>query len=52
MKQNEQQSRPFFAQFLENQQREERAANTATKPWLDQVETHKYPSDSDEGIEA
>jgi hypothetical protein len=48
MKQNEQLSKPFFVQFLEDQNKEERSGNNITKPWLDINETHKYPSDSDE----
>lgn len=48
---------PFFAQFLETQQRTQEAAGQfagdstfpeITKPILDMEQTHKYPSDSDE----
>lgn len=49
MKQNDQPKQPFFAQFLESQSAEEAQAHSVTKPWLDIHETHKYPSDSDEG---
>jgi hypothetical protein len=52
MKQNEQLSQPFFAQFLENQNREEKAAHSITKPWIDIYHTDKYPSDSDEEVDS
>jgi Serine endopeptidase inhibitors len=50
MKQNNQLSKPFFAQFLEAQKKDSQETQNTniTKPWLDVNETHKYPSDSDE----
>jgi Serine endopeptidase inhibitors len=50
MKENTQVSKPFFAQFLEAQNKEsQNTQNTGiTKPWLDIHETQKYPSDGDE----
>lgn len=49
----EQTKTPFFVQFLESQQSKTSDANQhgITKPWLDIMETQKYPSDSDEGGE-
>ena len=38
---------PFFVQFLESQKANE-AHNVITYPWKDNLQTHKYPSDSDE----
>jgi hypothetical protein len=50
MQQTEQPKQPFFANFLENQNRKKSDDQLGvTKPWLDVYETHKYPSDSDEG---
>lgn len=40
---------PFFARFLEGQNREERSAATTKFPSdLDEFVTHKYPSDGDD----
>lgn len=42
-------SLPFFARFLEGQNREERSAATTKYPSdLDEWQTHKYPSDGDD----
>jgi Serine endopeptidase inhibitors len=46
MNQNEIQQ-PFFVQFLESQ-KSEQVQNTITIPAKDNLQTHKYPSDSDE----
>lgn len=46
MNQNEL-KQPFFVQFLESQRADE-AHNTVTLPSKDLLQTHKYPSDSDE----
>lgn len=50
--------KPFFAQFLESQksEHEERMQQAAqswgTNKFLDQpLQTHKYPSDGDDGVE-
>jgi len=51
MKQNEQIKQPFFVKFLESQRRATQDQNGVTKPIWDWYETHKYPSDSDEGGE-
>lgn len=53
MNSNEQLKQPFFVQFLESQQNKRSNAEQlgVTKPWLDVMETQKYPSDSDEGGE-
>ena len=42
---------PFFARFLEGQNREGLGAGTLKYPsdWDEMDQTHKYPSDSDEG---
>lgn len=45
MNQNEL-KQPFFVQFLESQQQD--AHNAITLPSKDYLQTHKYPSDSDE----
>ncbi|MDF2381126.1 microviridin/marinostatin family tricyclic proteinase inhibitor [Nostoc ellipsosporum NOK] len=56
----EKKQQPFFAKFLESQHKNvpqpqedansEQLESSITKPWLDHHdETHKYPSDGDEG---
>lgn len=56
MKQQDSKKTPYFAKFLETQKvtRQEREAYNVwppvTAPWADLLETHKYPSDNDEGI--
>jgi hypothetical protein len=57
MNQNETLARPFFAQFLEGQQRQQpNTQGIIPWPWpttgygKDNIETHKAPSDSDEDI--
>ena len=59
MKQNDQVKQPFFAQFLESDKPQEEKSDTQTQQlfppftrlWTDDHgdQTHKYPSDSDEG---
>ena len=59
METTNQKSTPFFARFLEAQEKnnpqprveggkEEDMEQWITKPWLDGAQTQKYPSDGDE----
>jgi hypothetical protein len=56
MKQNEELMKPFFAQFLEGQNRQGDTQGIIPWPWpttapaKDNLETHKYPSDGDDDI--
>lgn len=42
---------PFFAKFLENQEKSAVRGGETTKPTLDVMQTMKYPSDGDDDLE-
>jgi len=55
MKQQDSKKTPYFAKFLESQKVSRQEAGTqnvwppVTAYYFDHLETHKYPSDNDEG---
>ena len=53
MKKQEELKQPFFANLLEAQKRPvigDHQSVGLTKPWLDQAQTQKWPSDGDDEI--